>query len=285
MPRHIVCLTYDFDALSLPIAKGTVTPTPLSRGEFGLVGVERIRRLLKAHRVRATFFVPGHTIESFPDAVGTLVEDGHEIACHGWTHRRPAALSRDEERDELVRAAAAIERVSGRPPRGYRSPSWDLSENTLDLLLELGFSYDSSLMGHDYLPYRPRRGDAVPLLEPARFGDPVDLIELPVSWSLDDYTHYEWSVMSGGALNQGLMSWRAVLDNWTADFDYMTRTLDWGVTTYTFHPFVSGRGHRMMAMEALIRHVRNGGAEFATMAEVADAAVDRLGPIDGVAGR
>ena len=281
MPRHFVCLTYDFDALSLPIAKGTVTPTPLSRGEFGLVGIERIRRLLMAHRIRATFFVPGHTIETFPDAVRSLVDDGHEIACHGWTHRKPSELTRAEERDELVRANAAIERISGRRARGYRSPSWDLSENTLDLLLELDFAYDSSLMGHDYLPYRPRSGDAVPLLEQASFGTPVDLIEIPVSWSLDDYTHYEWSVMSGGTLNQGLMSWRAVLDNWTADFDYMTRTHDWGVTTYTFHPFVSGRGHRMTAMEALIRHVRDGGAEFATMAEIAEDAADRLGPAGG----
>lgn len=278
MPRHIVCLTYDFDALSLPIAKGTVTPTPLSRGAYGLVGVDRIRRLLKTHRVRATFFVPGHTIESFPDAVRSLVDDGHEIACHGWTHRRPSDLSRDEEQTELTRAIGAIERATGRTPRGYRSPSWDLSEHTLDLLLDLGFAYDSSLMGHDHLPYRPRRGDTVPLLEPATFGTPVDLIEIPVSWSLDDYPHFEWSVTSGGALNPGLMSWRAVLDNWCADFDFLARTHDWGVITYTFHPFVSGRGHRMTAMEALIRHARDGGATFATMEEVAAEAADRIGP-------
>lgn len=280
MPRHIVCLTYDFDALSLPIAKGTLTPTPLSRGEFGVLGVERIRRLLKTHRIRATFFVPGHTIETFPETVRALVDDGHEIACHGWTHRRPSELSRQEEKDELVRANEAIRKISGAPARGYRSPSWDLSEHTLDLLLELGFAYDSSLMGHDYLPYRPRRGDTASLLDPATFGTPVDLVEIPVSWSLDDYTHYEWSVTSGGALNQGLMSWRAVLDNWCADYDYMARTLDWGAITYTFHPFVSGRGHRMTAMEALIRHVRDHGAAFSTMEEIAAEAADRLGPVN-----
>jgi peptidoglycan/xylan/chitin deacetylase (PgdA/CDA1 family) len=279
MPRHIVCLTFDFDALSLPIAKGTITPTALSRGEFGLVGVTRIRELLKAQKIQATFFVPGHTIETFPDAVAALVADGHEIAHHGWTHRRPADLSRAEERDELVRANAAIERISGRAARGYRSPSWDLSAHTLDLLLEFGFLYDSSLMGHDHRPYRPRAGDRTPLLEPARLGDPVDLIEIPVSWSLDDYPHFEWSVTSAGALNQGLSSWRAVLDNWTADFDYMARSLDWGVITYTFHPFVSGRGHRLTALEALIRHVRAQGATFARMEDVAREAAARLGPL------
>src|SRR3546814_11554699 len=89
MPRHVVCLTYDFDALSLPIAKGATSPTALSRGEFGLVGVERIRLLLRDRRIPATFFVPGHTIESFPGSVAPLVEAGHEIGHHGWTHRRP----------------------------------------------------------------------------------------------------------------------------------------------------------------------------------------------------
>ena len=279
MPRHLICLTYDFDALSLPLAKGTTTPTPLSRGEFGLVGVERIRRLLKANDIRATFFVPGHTIESFPDIVRSLVEDGHEIGHHGWTHRRPADLDRDEEERELLRANEAIERISGHRARGYRSPSWDLSEHTLDLLLANGFAYDSSLMGHDIAPYRPRTGDSTPLLEPARFGRAVDLIELPVSWSLDDYPHFEWSVTSGGALNPGLMPWRAVLENWTADFDYMTETVDWGVLTYTFHPFVSGRGHRMKAMAALIQHVSEAGGSFVTMAEAAEEAATRLGPV------
>ncbi len=279
MPRHLVCLSYDFDALSLPLARGTTTPTPLSRGEFGLVGVERIRRLLKAHGIRATFFVPGHTIESFPDSVAALVADGHEIGHHGWTHRRPADLDRDEETWEIERANAAIERISGQKARGYRSPSWDLSPHTLDLLLQNGFAYDSSLMGHDTQPYRPRAGDDTPLLEPARLGRPVDLIELPVSWSLDDYPHFEWSVTSAGALNQGLMPWHGVLGNWTADFDYMTETEDWGVITYTFHPFVSGRGHRMKAMEGLIRNVETGGAVFATMEKAAREAAARLGPV------
>src|SRR3546814_2320811 len=99
MPRHVVCLTYAFDALSLPIAKGATSATALSRGEFGLVGVERIRLLLRDRRIPATFFVPGHTIESFPGSVAPLVEAGHEIGHHGWTHRRPNDLSqaRSEE--------------------------------------------------------------------------------------------------------------------------------------------------------------------------------------------
>ena len=152
MPRHIACLTYDFDALSLPIAKGMVSPTALSRGEFGLVGVERIHLLLADRHIPATFFVPGHTIESFPGAVTPLVEAGHEIAHHGWTHRRPNDLSLEDETQEVIRGIASIRSITGKPPVGYRSPSWDLSPHTLSLLMEHGFEYDSSLMGHDYRP-------------------------------------------------------------------------------------------------------------------------------------
>ncbi|MEQ8395231.1 polysaccharide deacetylase [Thalassobaculum sp.] len=278
MPRHIACLTYDFDALSLPIAKGMVSPTALSRGEFGLVGVERIHLLLADRHIPATFFVPGHTIESFPGAVTPLVEAGHEIAHHGWTHRRPNDLSLDEETEELIRGIASIRGITGTAPVGYRSPSWDLSPHTLPLLMEHGFEYDSSLMGHDYRPYRPRLGDTASLLEPATFGAETPLIEMPVSWSLDDYPHFEWSTMSNGALNPGLAHWRSVVDNWVADFDYMRETQDWGVITYTFHPFVSGRGHRMKAMAALVDHLMEAGAVFLTMAEAAREAAQIVGP-------
>ena len=167
-------------------------------------------------------------------------------------------------------------RANGKPPVGYRSPSWDHSTNTVELLVAHGFSYDSSLMGHDHRPYRARVGDQTPLLEPAIFGRPTELIEIPVSWSLDDYTHYEWSVLSGGQLAAGLKNWRDVLENWCTDFDYMADTESWGVLVYTFHPFVSGRGHRMVAMEHLIRHLKDNGAELVTMGEAAQEAVGHV---------
>src|SRR5437763_14413856 len=157
MPRHIVCLTFDFDTQSGIIARGMTTPTPLSRGEFGLVGARRILDLLKSFGLRATWFVPGFTIESHPGACEALLEDGHEVAHHSWAHIPPAQQSRAEEEADLVRANEAIVRLTGRKARGYRSPSWDLSESTIDLLVAHDFQYDSSLMGGDYWPYRVRR--------------------------------------------------------------------------------------------------------------------------------
>ena len=94
MSRHIVCLTFDFDALSGFIARGLTTPTPISRGEFGVVGAARIVDLLRRFDIAATWFIPGHTIETYPDACRAIRDAGHEIAHHGWTHVPPARLTR-----------------------------------------------------------------------------------------------------------------------------------------------------------------------------------------------
>ena len=274
MARLIACLTYDFDALSLWIARGMTTPTPLSRGEFGIVGTQRILDLLARHGIKATFFIPGHTLESFPDICKRVHDEGHEIGHHGWTHRKPSDLSRDEEAAELTRANDQIEKISGQKARGYRSPSWDLSPHTLDLLIENDFVYDSSLMGHDYLPYYARSGDEAPLLEPARFGPTTRMLEMPISWSLDDFPYFEYLVGPAGIL-PGMRPGADALVNWTEDFDYMKEIQDWGVITYTFHPFVSGRGHRMKVMDRLIRHLKSGGVTFMTMEEAAAEAAAR----------
>jgi len=114
---------------------------------------------------------------------------GHEIGHHGWSHTTPVTLSRDEEEAGLVRANEAIEALSGKRARGYRSPAWDLSENSIDLLIQHGFLYESSMMGHDCSPYYARTGDIVALDEPMHFGAETSLIEMPVSWSLNDFPH------------------------------------------------------------------------------------------------
>jgi peptidoglycan/xylan/chitin deacetylase (PgdA/CDA1 family) len=264
--RSIVCLTFDHDNASSAIARGMVTPTAISRGDFGMVAVPRILSLLATHGIRSTWFVPGHTIASYPACVAKVVEAGHEIAHHGWTHRAPAALGREAEERELIRGNEAIRALTGGAAKGYRSPAWDLSPHTVDLLLAHGFEYDSSMMGDDYLPYQATRGDVVTLEEPLVRGAPTALVEMPVSWSLDDFPVFEFMRSEGGIL-PGLMNADLVLQNWLADFAYLRAHLEWGIITYTFHPHVIGRGHRMLMLEQLIRALREGGAEFTTMAE------------------
>jgi peptidoglycan/xylan/chitin deacetylase (PgdA/CDA1 family) len=276
VPRHIVCLTFDFDTQSGFIARGMTTPTPLSRGEFGAMASGRILALLKSLGARSTWFIPGFTIESWPRESEAVVSAGHEVANHSWAHIPPAQQTREEEEADLVRASAAIRRLTGNAPRGYRSPSWDLSEHTVDLLLRHGFLYDSSLMGADYLPYRARVGDVAKLGEPYRFGEETALIEMPISWSLDDYPHFEF-VRTPATILNGLQPARAVMANWLDEFRYMTEATEWGVLTYTMHPYVIGRGYRMLALEGLLADLAAEGAVFMTMEQAALEAQVRLG--------
>ena len=263
-PRHLVCLTFDFDTVALWLALGQTSPTPVSRGEFGVVGAERLLTLLARRGIRSTWFIPGLTIDAYPDTCRAIHEAGHEIGHHGYDHVSPAGLTRDEERAQLVRGNAAIERISGAPARGYRSPAWDLSRASVDLLLEQGFAYDSSMMGHDYLPYQARTGDTVEVGKPVVFGSPTALVELPVSWSLDDFPHFE------SFRGAGLKPATGVFENWLGDFDWLARELPWGVYTLTCHPFVIGRGHRLLMLERLLDALAEQGGVFVTAREAVE---------------
>jgi len=262
MTKHIVCLTFDFDGISGWIARGQTSPSPISRGEFGpRVGAPRLLALFRKYGIQSSWYVPGHTIETFPDAVKAVVDAGHEIAHHGWTHRPPSSLTRDKEEAELVRGNEAIKRISGQYARGYRSPSWDLSPHSVELMLKHGFIYDSSMMGNDYTPYYARQGDVIELEQPAALGKPSALLEMPIHWSTDDSPHFEF-VRTAANVRQGLMKAGDVLDNWVSDFLYMRDTMAWGVLTYTCHPFIIGRGHRIMMLERLIKRLKDEGAVF-----------------------
>jgi len=262
MSKHIVCITFDFDAISGFVARGSPTPTPVSRGEFGpRVAAPRLLALMKKHRIKSSWYVPGHTIETFPDAVKSVVDAGHEIGHHGWKHVSPAGLSLEEEEAELVRGNEAIKRISGQYARGYRSPGWDLSPHSVGFFLKHGFTYDSSMMGNDYLPYYARQGDVIQLDQPAQRGAVTSLVEMPISWTTDDAPHFEY-MRTGNAVRPGLMNAALVLENWLNDFSYMKKAVDWGVLTFTFHPFISGRGHRIMMLERLIKQLKQNGAVF-----------------------
>jgi len=275
MPRHIVCLTFDFDTQSGFIARGMTTPTPLSRGEFGAMASGRILDLLSSRGIKATWFIPGFTIETWPRECHDVVARGHEVAHHSWAHIPPATQTVEEVEADLVRANEAIAKLAGRKARGYRSPSWDLSEQTVDLLLRHGFQYDSSLMGSDYLPYRARRGDIATLGEPFRFGEETALIEMPISWSLDDFPHFEF-VRTAATILPGLQPARLVMQNWLDEFLYMKKSVEWGILTYTMHPYVIGRGHRMLALEDLVDRLIKEGAVFAMMEDAAREAASHL---------
>ena len=130
-------------------------------------------------------------------------------------------------------------------------------------------------MGADYIPYRARRGDVAELGKPFRFGTPTDLIEMPISWSLDDYPHFEF-VRTPQSVLASMQAPRAVMQAWFDEFMFMKKSVDWGVLTYTMHPFVIGRGSRMLALEWLTEQLGREGAVFLTMEQAAEEARQRL---------
>jgi peptidoglycan/xylan/chitin deacetylase (PgdA/CDA1 family) len=268
MSRGTVCLTFDFDAISLWMARGLATPGPVSRGEFGAYAIPRILELLRRHEVPATFFVPGHTIETYPGPCAAIVEAGHEIALHGYAHEPVSTLDREAEFAVNRRSSALIEQLTGAPPAGHRTPSFDFTEHTVDILTELGVEYDSSLMGTDHEPYLARSGDECPADGAFRFGSPSSVVELPVSWTLDDYPHLEF-LRTPGYVMPGLQDAHAMFSRFLADVRYMAEHADDGVTTVTLHPQAVGRGARMLALEEFITGCRALDVEFERCAEVA----------------
>jgi peptidoglycan/xylan/chitin deacetylase (PgdA/CDA1 family) len=266
VPRSTVCLTFDFDALSVWLAYDRVTPAMLHRGEYGArVGVPRVLALLAEHDLPATFFVPGHTIESFPAETASILEAGHEVAHHSYAHMDPPSQTAEEERADMERAWQALERI-GVTPLGFRAPSAELSESTLGLVEDFGFLYDSSLMTDDYRPFRPRIGDRVARGEPLVRGREAAFWELPLSFELDDWVHFQFNFdpyRKGGATPGD------VLEIWRAELDWMHEHVDGGVLTVTMHPQVIGRGSRIAMLETFVRHCLDAGVRFERMCDVA----------------
>jgi peptidoglycan/xylan/chitin deacetylase (PgdA/CDA1 family) len=265
-PRHSACLTFDFDAMSSWITSGqSNNPSMISRGEFAIVGLQRVLDVLRRHEVRATFFIPGHTILAFPRLVERIAADGHDFGHHGWGHENPASFDRAGEERVLELGLAAYDSVLGLQPTGYRSPAWDFSSNTVELLLACGMTYDSSCMASDFEPYYLRSGDRWSTDDPYVFGDTTELVELPVSWGLDDFPQFE---LVPGLFNQ-LADPEKVFGIWQAEFDYLLERLPGGVFTLTMHPECIGRGHRIVALERFVDHIVASAATFEGLSDVA----------------
>ena len=170
----------------------------------------------------------------------------------------------------MGRSIELIERLTGSRPTGYRAPAGDLTNQTIELLIEHDVTYDSSLMGHDYRPYRVRVGDELPPDEPAKWGSESALIELPWSWTNDDYPYLEF-VAFRQMIMPGLARPEDMFANWLGDVKWMVRELVGGVLTLVFHPQVIGRGHRLLALEDFIDQVLDLGVHFAAMTDIAAA--------------
>jgi peptidoglycan-N-acetylglucosamine deacetylase len=232
------CFTFDFDAEEVWIGedpKNVDRPGVLSQGTYGAkVAVPAILGLLARLDLRATFFVPGRVAERHPERVQEIVSARHELALHGYTHRSVTTLTPDEEEEEMRRGLDVLRTFSD-DISGYRSPSWELTPQTLSLVSKYGLSYTSNLMD-DIRPYQHGQ---------------TGIIELPISWVLDDAPHF-W--FDGASWTRKIATNEEVRSIWKAEFDGL-RAMG-GAFVLTMHPQIIGRPGRLPLLEEFIGYVR-----------------------------
>ena len=267
-----VNLGTDFDAQSLWLG-GFNKPSPsfMSRGEFGAkVGVPRLLELYKRFDVKTTWFTPGHTVDTFPGESELIAEAGHEFGHHGYFHENPTLIDAGTEEELVDRAFDTFERRLGVRPTGYRSPYWDYSDNTLDIVEKKGFKYDSSLMGRDLESYRPPRW-AIDWENGNTPGKASHVLEIPVSWYLDDFPPL--ACVTG--VQAGQQDSNTVYQRWKDIFDYGYERVENAVFISCVHPQIVGQAHHMLWYERLVEYIANkDGVWFATTDEIADCWVD-----------
>ena len=241
--RCAVALSFDSDHDTFELRDGGKSISALSQGQFGArQGVPRIKALLARYGIPATFFVPAVTAIHYPDEQRGLVADGHEIGLHGWIHERNTLLDGDTERDLQFRAADTLEAITGKRPVGIRTPSWDFSDNTLRISVEMGLLYDSSLMAD------------VDCYELLLDGRPCGVTELPVEWIRDDAAYLvmdRW----GGLRPQIAPS--DILDIFRREFDAAHD--EGGLFQLTMHPDIIGHRSRLWVLDELIAYIRSRG--------------------------
>jgi polysaccharide deacetylase family protein (PEP-CTERM system associated) len=112
------------------------------------VNASKILDILAKRKVKATFFVLGFVAERHPELIKKIDEAGHEVATHGYAHKRVYIMTSDLFREDLKKAVTAISATTAKPVRGYRAPEWSIRDDSLwalDILQKEGFEYDSSM--------------------------------------------------------------------------------------------------------------------------------------------
>ncbi|BEI85954.1 hypothetical protein CcaverHIS002_0602410 [Cutaneotrichosporon cavernicola] len=245
-PRILCAFGIDVDAVAgwLGSYGGEDSASDVSRGLFaGEVGILRLLRLFEKFQMKTTWFVPGHSLDTFPDEMAQVRDAGHEIGLHGYSHENPTSLSVEQQKVILDHTFDQITKFWGRPPMGSVAPWWEVSKEGGELLLDKGIIYDHSFMHRDSQAYYLRIGDdwkkidydkhPSTWMEPVQRGETTGMVEIPVNWDLDDLPP--------------MIGWTTLLT------------------------YVSGRPHVLKMLERFIAWVNtHDGVEWVTYAEIAD---------------
>jgi peptidoglycan/xylan/chitin deacetylase (PgdA/CDA1 family) len=283
VPKEIFCaFGIDVDAVAgwLGSYGGEDSPDDISRGLFaGEVGSPRLLKLFARWGIKTTWFIPGHSIETFPEQMAAVAAAGHEIGIHGYSHENPIEMTPEQEEAVLDKCIDLVTKLSGRRPTGYVAPWWEFSPVSNELLLKKGIKYDHSLMHRDYEPYYVRVGDSWTKIDyaktPAEWMKPLvrgretDLIEIPASWYVDDLPPMMF--IKKAPNSHGFVNPRDIEQLWRDQFDWVYREMDYAVFPITIHPDVAGRPQVLLMLERLYAHmIRHPGVTFTTMDAIAD---------------
>ncbi|WP_162004791.1 polysaccharide deacetylase family protein [Yersinia pestis] len=289
MAKEIFCaFGVDVDAVAgwLGSYGGEDSPDDILRGMFsGEVGTPRVLKLFSDHNLRATRFIPGHSIETFPEQMKAVAAAGHEVGIHGYSHENPIAMTPAQEEAVLDHCIALLTQLTGKSPTGYVAPWWEFSNVTNELLLKKGIKYDHSLMHHDFHPYYVRVGDHWTRIDyskspdhwmkPLQRGAETALVEIPANWYLDDLPPMMF--IKKAPNSHGFVNPRHLEEMWRDQFDWVYREHDYAVFTMTIHPDVSGRPQVLLMLERLLKHIQSHqGVRFVTFDEIADDYLRRM---------
>ncbi len=237
--KKMACIiSLDFDGATPYLWNTRQNPTgalgELELRRFGpRQGIWRLLDLFKSLDLRVSVYIPGAIVESYPDAVKAIAENGHEIGLHGFMHEHIRDLSDVEFAVSMEKSMSAMAKVGIDGPFGFRSPAWDLTESALMVLERFGVSYDSSLMGFDQ-PYWISK-----------------MVELPVQWPLDDAIFYRYVP---GSMWPPVRA-EDVVGSWRLELEGAKRYQS--LFMLTMHPWLSGRSGRLVALEGLLKDYRD----------------------------
>ncbi|KAK3058215.1 hypothetical protein LTR09_001293 [Extremus antarcticus] len=284
MPKKVqCCISVDIDAVAgwLGSYGGEDSTSDISRGLFaGTIGVQRLLKMFDKYNIKTTFFIPGHSLETFPEDCKAIAEKGHEIGLHGYSHENPRSMTLEQQTAVMDKCYHLIKDFqNGKPPRGIVAPWWESSQEGAELMLKYGLEYDHSFSHHDCQCYWLRTGDKwYPIdfkknpddwMKPLEAGPMTGLVEIPASWYLDDLPPMMF--IKKAPNSHGWVNPRDVEELWLDQFNYFYREYDEFVYPVTVHPDVCGHPHGLMMLERIIEYISTKeGVEWVTMEQICD---------------
>lgn len=253
--RIAVMVTFDFDAELLRksvIGKRTIGFSDTSRGQYGPdEGLKRCLDMLERQQLKTTFFVPGRIAELYADKVQQIADAGHELAYHGYLHEASVDMPAAEERENMAKSEALLEKISGRKVVGYRGPLDLLPNCAMQLMVERGYLYGSTLKDCDW----------------AYVHEDYPLVELPTEPTLDDFSWFYFSYADEATITCSYPV-DYVYDIWKDNFDELANEGD-KIFVLKLHPQLIGRSSRVRMLERFIAYMKANGAWLASCEEVA----------------